>query len=325
VPLTSILAQVAPAPGMKDYIDSLARTPISYVVMGVALLTVLRVAIFPALAKTDIQKRSFAYGLMRLFNELCDAFIYAGVFVFMLIRPFGVQAFFIPSGSMWPTLHINDLIVANKAIYRYTDPKRNDIVVFLPPKDAVQSSQIDADGAVKVNFIKRCIGLPGDVIELREGILYRNGVRDPDDDIHRHYSICEDVPRGNECQNFALLPPDQEHGLLKENFKLVKEKGGRLIPLNYTQFDANSREPSTGFGTQWPYSIADTYALKDPSDAQALENQPAQKVPAGYYLMMGDNRNGSFDSRGWGLVPRDAIIGRAEFIWFPITRLSRTR
>ena len=48
--------------------------------------------------------------------------------------------------------------------------------------------------------------------------------------------------------------------------------------------------------------------------------QKPQPIPAGFYLMMGDNRNGSLDGRAWGLVPRDSIIGRSEVIWFPMGR-----
>ena len=64
------------------------------------------------------------------------------------------------------------------------------------------------------------------------------------------------------------------------------------------------------------------YRLRNSSK---LIQAPAEKVPPGYYLMMGDNRNGSFDSRGWGLVPRDAIVGRSEAIWLPMSRWRATR
>ena len=50
---------------------------------------------------------------------------------------------------------------------------------------------------------------------------------------------------------------------------------------------------------------------------------PAEKIPPGYFLFMGDNRNGSFDGRGWGLVPRESIVGRAEFVWLPLPRLGK--
>jgi signal peptidase I len=277
------------------------------------------------LANTPIHLRGVEFHIAKLQNELLDAFIYAGVFVFMLIRPFGVQAFLIPSGSMWPTLHINDFIVANKAIYRYTDPKVNDIVVFRPPKVAVNPDQLDAKGEVKVDFIKRCIGLPGQVIELRKGVLYRDGKQDQVDDTHKHLSVCLDKPLVGECQNFAEMPETNKESITKASFKLVSYKG-RLIPLNYTEFDANSTMPMAGYGEdQSPYSVARIYQIDDQTVGRELSKLPAQPIPMGYYLMMGDNRNGSFDSRGWGLVPRDSIIGRAEIIWLPLNRIGRTQ
>lgn len=310
--------------GTKGVVDSLARTQLSVVTLFVIFLTVLRLGCSPFLFSTPVHMRSAEYYVAKLQNELLDAFIYAGVFVFLLIRPFGVQAFLIPSGSMWPTLHINDFIVANKAIYRYTDPKANDIVVFRPPKIAVNQDQLDAKGEVKVDFIKRCIGTPGDVIELRKGVLYRNGQPDPIDLKHKHYSDCQDKPRPPECVNFVDISPTKLDTMTKASFKLVKYQG-RIIPLNYTDFDGNSMVPSAGYGEEEaPYYVASAFQLQDQSIARELEKLPPEPLPAGYYLMMGDNRNGSFDSRGWGLVPRESIIGRAEIIWLPLDRIGRT-
>lgn len=325
---SSLVAQI----NMREFIDNLARTPLSEVVAFVAALTILRVIIFPKLMKTPPHKRTGSFALMKMLNELLDAFVYAGVFVFMLIRPFGVQAFLIPSGSMWPTLYVNDFIVANKAVYRYTDPKANDVVVFRPPRPATagrEKTQIDAEGNVKVDFIKRCIGTPNDIIELRKGVLYRNGQPDAVDDGHKHYSQCTDQnPFGEEdCQNFRELSDAEKEGLTKANFKLVNYKG-KIIPLNWTDMDGNSGSPQVGYGStdqQPPYSVAPIFRLDNQAEAKALEALPAEPIPKGMYLMMGDNRNGSFDSRGWGLVPREQIIGRAEFIWFPLLRMSKIR
>src|SRR5262249_8133042 len=133
--------------------------------------TVVRVALHPYLTKTAVKLRtSGSYGQAKFFNEILDAIIYAGVVVFMVIRPFAVQTFLIPSESMVHTLEINDFIIANKAIYRYTEPKRGDIVVFRPPAAALDKGQTDVD------FIKRLMGKPGDVIEVKDETFYRNGI-----------------------------------------------------------------------------------------------------------------------------------------------------
>lgn len=101
---------------------------------------------------------------------------------------------------------------------------------------------------------------------------------------------------------------------------------GQTIPLNYTDKDANSPAPAKdSFTSQDPYFVAPRLQIADPDLQKQLMQQPPQPVPPGYFLMMGDNRNQSFDGRGWGLVPRASIIGRAEFIWMPMSRWRVTR
>jgi len=316
----TLVAQAGPS-GTTNLIDSLARTPLSQVLVFVAALTVVRIALYPYIAKTRL--RGPLFGVARGANEILDAMIYAGVFVFMLIRPFGVQTFTIPSGSMWPTLHVNDFIIANKAIYRYSDPKPGDIVVFRPPAIAVYPNESEPTGPVNIDYIKRCVGGPGDVVELRDGILYRNGQRV--DEGYRTYSECADQNPRN-CTAFRSLSQEEVEQLTPANFKLVK-RDGEIIPLNWTEFDINSPMPRTRTWneTSIPYVVASRFLLGDEEEAEQLKDLPAEKIPAGYYLMLGDNRNGSFDSRGWGLVPRESIIGRSEFIWLPVTRWGVTR
>jgi signal peptidase I len=285
----------------KDWsgvVDQLARTPLSKVIAFVAVCTLVRLFLAPIIARVPAQKRGIGHGMLRFLNEALDAIVYAGVFVFLLIRPFCIQAFKIPSGSMIPTLLEGDFIVANKAIYRYSDPQINDIVVFRPPKWACEPSQIDPDGQVNVDFIKRCVGRPGDVVEVKDHILYRNGspVREP------------------------YLSEKMDN-----DFKLVKYKAAPGVPIDSAQ------------STYWPLKIkgdfvnsdsqqtAPPYALGDMREEDKVRNLPNAPIPKGYYLFMGDNRNFSYDGRSWGLVPRDAIIGRSEFIWLPLKRVRLTR
>ena len=158
---TSFLLQIQ-AGSSRDLVDKLARTPLSQIVIAVTVITVIRLAVFlvanPLRRKPSVIIRS----LTQLLNEVCDAFAFAAVLVFMLIRPFGLQAFLIPTGSMWPEVKVNDYVLANKMIYRFTDPKVNDVVVFHPPKDAaISPDDLDLTGDMKFDFVKRCIGVPG--------------------------------------------------------------------------------------------------------------------------------------------------------------------
>jgi signal peptidase I len=96
-------------------------------------------------------------------REYLDAFIVAGLVALFLIT-FVVRTFFIPSGSMEPTLQIHDVLLVNEFEYRFVKPHEGDIVVFPPPIISTN------------DFIKRTIGLPGDQIRVHSGVVYRNGV-----------------------------------------------------------------------------------------------------------------------------------------------------
>jgi signal peptidase I len=108
--------------------------------------------------------------------EIVDSLLVAVLLVFLILRPFVVQAFYIPSGSMEPTLRgddagvpggINDRILVNKFIYFFREPQRGDIVVFVSPPNADPEQK---------DFIKRVVGLPGDHLMVHGGHLWRNGV-----------------------------------------------------------------------------------------------------------------------------------------------------
>ncbi len=282
MPLFSSLLAQAPEPtGILAIIDKLARTPLSNVIIFVAICTALRVGLFFYMKGVPQHLRSGFFSAAKIFNEFLDAVIYAGVFVFLIIRPFVIQTFYIPSGSMLDTLQLQDYIIANKFVYRYTDPQHGDIVVFKPPKYALFPGQSETD------FIKRCIGVPGDLIEVKDGKLWRNGQ--------------------------AVNEPYLKDPFASHDFKLVKYEG-RYVPVSMKGDFANNDNTTSS-----------EYLTNDLKLMKTYRELPAERIPPGYYLMMGDNRNGSFDGRAWGLIPRQAIIGRSEFIWLPISRWRITR
>jgi signal peptidase I len=99
-------------------------------------------------------------------REYLDAFIIAGV-VALLLMHFVVRTFWIPSGSMEPTLAVNDVLLANEIQYRLGKPEDGQIAVFKPPSQVPELGDTD--------FIKRVIAGPGDTLKIRNGIVYRNG------------------------------------------------------------------------------------------------------------------------------------------------------
>ena len=178
------------------------------------------------------------------------------------IQAWIVKPYQIPSGSMEPTLHINQRVLVNRFIYHFTDPKIGDIVVFHPPKGAdvgqgrcadPMAGAIGSSGAAcdkpvpeesDTNFIKRVVALPGDKLSIRDGHPVVNGVEAQEDFI-------------NPCQ----------------------PGGACNLPKTIT-------------------------------------------IPADHYFMMGDNRGQSDDSRYWGPIPRDWIIGKAFATYWPPDRIG---
>jgi len=317
----------------SSFIDLLARTPLSKVILFVGVCSLIRLGLAPGIATVAVHLRGSAYMVDRIINEGLDAVIYAGVFVFLIIRPFMVQAFKIPSESMLNTLLVGDYIVANKAIYRYTNPKVGDIVVFRPPAWACTPDQVNLQtGEVNVDFIKRCQGVPGDLVEVRNGTLYRNGVAQKEpyirDRMNNDFKLVKYRDQTNDPAWRKWLP-DCDPGLpANESHRFLAPLWDQIAagtpntrleywPLVITENGVNQDQSYTAV----PYHVSED----DSKLADRLHDLPAERVPQGYYLMMGDNRNGSFDGRAWGLVPRDDIIGRSEFIWFPVSRWRVTR
>ncbi len=140
---------------MRSVTEWLANMPIEYVIATIVVLAVIRLAL--GKLKSPAAKPS---------AEMAESALMAVALVYLLIRPFIIQAFFIPSGSMMPTLLERDHILVNKFIYRFTEPKYGDIVVFKCPPSADTQEK---------DYIKRLIGKPGDTIEVKEGLVFRNG------------------------------------------------------------------------------------------------------------------------------------------------------
>jgi signal peptidase I len=126
----------------------LANVSVKWVLVTVAvLLFVHRALRSPRVRHPDLH----------VLREFVDAGLAAVVIVFLIVRPFIFQAYFIPSESMNPTLTESDRLLVNKFIYRFQAPRRGEIVVFRPPEDRVPELK---------DYIKRVIGLPGDVVEV---------------------------------------------------------------------------------------------------------------------------------------------------------------
>lgn len=168
-----------------------------------------------------------------------------------LLVPSRIRSFQIPSESMVPNLLVGDRLVADGWSYWRTPPKRGDVIVFDFPRDP------------SIKYVKRLIGLPGDVIEMKSGELFIND---------------KPVPRRRAVGGPIL---GSSHNAIEyiETLDGVEHSMYRAFPEN-------------------------------------VENFGPVKVPPDQYFMMGDNRDHSSDSRVWGFVTRDQLIGRMAYIYF---------
>ena len=152
------LMDASPPPSISE---TLANLPILWILVLIAGLTVLRLAF--------IRLPSPA---ARTIAELSETGLLAVALVFLILRPFFMQAFYIPSASMEPTLQgnsrVKDRILVSKFQYRLHPPRRGDVVVFLAPPAAMPGDP---------PFVKRLIGLPGDRVEAVAGFVLAGGKR----------------------------------------------------------------------------------------------------------------------------------------------------
>lgn len=198
----------------------------------------------------------------------------------LVIRTFLFQPFNIPSGSMKATLLVGDYLFVSKYSYGYShfsfplspplfsgrifgsEPTRGDVVVFRPPNNP------------STDFIKRLIGLPGDRIQMKEGLLYINGA------------------------------------------PVKRERLSDLVGSDYACRTAPT-QPVKRWKETLPNGVS--YESLDCVDNSQYDNTNVYQVPPGTFFMMGDNRDDSDDSRDWGYVPFENLVGRAQVIFFSIT------
>ncbi|MEM6372539.1 MAG: signal peptidase I [Pseudomonadota bacterium] len=242
-------------------------------------------------------------GVIDTIKTVVYALLIAGVFRTLFFQPF-----WIPSGSMKETLLIGDFLFVNKMAYGYSyascpsipflgidaraicgfidrdntrilagEPERGDVVVFRHP---ISGS----------DFIKRLIGLPGDTVQVQDGVVILNGEPLPQEPVGTFTEIFErQGPQGlsPRCESGAV---GQGAACTKSRFIETFPDGTQHVVLNVT--------------------------------VQGSDNTPVYQVPEGQYFFMGDNRDNSSDSRlaqlagGVGFVPYENLIGRADRIMF---------
>lgn len=209
------------------------------------------------------------------------------ILIVFLLRSFLFEPFRIPSGSMLPTLHIGDFILVNKFDYGVRLPVLNWKVIPTgsPERGDVVVFRYPMD--TSVDFIKRIVAVPGDTIEYRDKVLYVNGVEQK-----------QTNPRDWVDENTLITLSERDEALGDVN---------HLIAVD-------PRRPS------WvpPQGI-----LKKEPSCSYNERGFICKVPPGHYFGLGDNRDNSEDSRYWGFIPDENLVGKAIFIWANFSDMTR--
>jgi len=208
--------------------------------------------------------------------------------VVFILRSFLYEPFQIPSGSMMPTLLIGDFILVEKYAYGVKEPvwqntlismakpKRGDVAVFKFPKD------------IRVDFIKRVVGLPGDRIVYKNKSLYL-------------IANCVEA----HCQPYKKL---DLNFLEDKTFTDARSKAKGMQKIyNETLWE---RTHQILINPRAPEQVQKYYQQQD-----IETNKYEWVVPQGHYFMMGDNRDDSDDGRFWGFVPEKNLVGKAVSIW----------
>jgi signal peptidase I len=209
------------------------------------------------------------------------------ILIVFLLRSFLVEPFKIPSSSMVPTLLVGDFILVNKFTYGIRLPVVNRKVVPLndPRRGDVMVFRYPEDPSL--DYIKRVIGVPGDRVEYRNKRLTING------------------------QPVPLRQMDDY--LSKERMQFSR----RYVET------INGVEHEILIDDDTPTFMAPSRAFPHAGNCNYNMNGLACTVPPGHYFMMGDNRDNSSDSRVWGFVPDENIVGKAFFIWLNLNELGR--
>jgi signal peptidase I len=214
------------------------------------------------------------------------------ILIVFLLRSFLFEPFRIPSGSMIPTLLVGDLILVNKFDYGIRLPLLNKKVIAIgdPQRGDVMVFRYPIDPSI--DYIKRVVGLPGDRVTYRD----------------KHIEINGQPVEENPMSDYF----DADKVMYSRQFKESLPSTGRTVEHRILNDDSRSQQIPQG-----------SYAFSDNCTHSNNDTVISCVVPPAHYFMMGDNRDNSEDSRYWGFVPDENIVGKAFFIWMNFGNIGR--
>jgi|YelNatPaOPRAMG01_1025707.scaffolds.fasta_scaffold00014_47 signal peptidase I len=233
--------------------------------------TMARQGTVQARGKAQTAKRTAAETAVEWVKSILFAVLAA-----LVLRIFVIEAYRIPTGSMKDTLLIGDFLLVNKFIYGVRTPDHIPILNVSIPHFRLPALRQPKPGEIvvfkyplnmRMNYIKRCIAIGGQTVEIRHGEVYIDG-----------------KPEGT--KEYVGKEYDPEEGRFVLLYRVRREDGRSYIIRRAADVDPT------------------------------FENWGPVKVPEGHYFMMGDNRDNSQDSRYWGFLPHDNVVGKAMIIYW---------
>jgi signal peptidase I len=262
----------------------------------------------------------------------------AAILIAFCLRACVVEAFKIPSSSMYPTLEIGDHIFVNKVRYGLRipwtttklferSPDRGEVIVFTMPCDPGR------------DYIKRVIALSGDTVEVRCSVVHVNGQATPTKLVNGErcaYDDHDDVGGTwftRACSRYVETSGGITHATYHHAERPQRDaeraNGGQVDPdeRDFPRLDGLARAPSCGGGADRPMTAPNQKPGtiepgRERGPGTACAPQLHYVVPDGHVFVMGDNRANSNDSRIWGSVPIENIKGKALFVWLSYSHWS---